>query len=185
MWTQPVWLVLIVLPFVAILVQDPGAYAEWTTFGGGSETGASSNFLSFGLAAGVAFSLIAQIGEQVDYLRFMPQKSDENAWRWWVAVLSTGPGWVVLGALKQLGGAFLAFYLVSQVAGVGMEKAVEPIEQFVNRFGLIFPAGIAMLVATLLVVLSQMKINVTNAYAGSLAWSNFFSRIFHWHPGRV
>src|SRR3989442_7634724 len=37
----------------------------------------------------------------------------------------------------------------------------------------------------LLVVISQLKINVTNAYAGSLAWSNFFSRLTHSHPGRV
>jgi signal transduction histidine kinase/FixJ family two-component response regulator len=37
----------------------------------------------------------------------------------------------------------------------------------------------------LFVVVSQLKINVTNAYAGSLAWSNFFSRITHSHPGRV
>ncbi len=50
---------------------------------------------------------------------------------------------------------------------------------------MLFPAGIALFVATILVILSQMKINVTNAYAGSLAWSNFFSRILHWHPGRV
>ena len=35
------------------------------------------------------------------------------------------------------------------------------------------------------VVISQLKINVTNAYAGSLAWSNFFSRVTHSHPGRV
>ena len=34
-------------------------------------------------------------------------------------------------------------------------------------------------------VISQLKINVTNAYAGSLAWSNFFSRLTHSHPGRV
>lgn len=34
-------------------------------------------------------------------------------------------------------------------------------------------------------VISQIKINVTNAYAGSLAWSNFFSRLTHSHPGRV
>src|SRR5690606_23939933 len=31
----------------------------------------------------------------------------------------------------------------------------------------------------------QIKINVTNAYAGSIAWSNFFSRVTHAHPGRV
>jgi signal transduction histidine kinase/ActR/RegA family two-component response regulator len=30
-----------------------------------------------------------------------------------------------------------------------------------------------------------LKINVTNAYAGSIAWSNFFSRLTHSHPGRV
>ena len=60
-----------------------------------------------------------------------------------------------------------------------------PIQQFVNGFELLFPAGVALFVATVLVIISQMKINVTNAYAGSLAWSNFFSRIFHWHPGRV
>ncbi|SLS89724.1 transmembrane protein [Klebsiella pneumoniae] len=34
-------------------------------------------------------------------------------------------------------------------------------------------------------VLSQLKINVTNAYAGSIAWSNFFLRLTHRHPGRV
>ena len=33
--------------------------------------------------------------------------------------------------------------------------------------------------------MSQLKINVTNAYAGSIAWSNFFSRLTHSHPGRV
>jgi purine-cytosine permease-like protein len=42
-----------------------------------------------------------------------------------------------------------------------------------------------VIIATFFVVLSQIKINVTNAYSGSLSWSNFFSRIFHWHPGRV
>ena len=34
-------------------------------------------------------------------------------------------------------------------------------------------------------VVSQVKINLTNAYAGSLAWSNFFARLTHSHPGRV
>ena len=35
------------------------------------------------------------------------------------------------------------------------------------------------------VIVSQLKINVTNSYAGSIAWSNFFSRLTHHHPGRV
>ena len=45
--------------------------------------------------------------------------------------------------------------------------------------------GWALGVTVLFVVLSQVKINVTNAYAGSLAWSNFFARLTHSHPGRV
>jgi signal transduction histidine kinase/CheY-like chemotaxis protein len=46
-------------------------------------------------------------------------------------------------------------------------------------------SDIALAVTCLFVVVSQIKINVTNAYAGSLAWSNFFSRLTHSHPGRV
>ncbi|HEX3140614.1 MAG TPA: ATP-binding protein, partial [Rhizobacter sp.] len=45
--------------------------------------------------------------------------------------------------------------------------------------------GWAVAATALLVVISQLKINVTNAYAGSLAWSNFFARLTHSHPGRV
>src|SRR4029079_12290061 len=43
----------------------------------------------------------------------------------------------------------------------------------------------AVVATAVFVVISQLKINVTNAYAGSLAWSNFFSRVTHSHPGRV
>ena len=70
-WTQPIWLILMFAPFVAILVKDPNAFAHWTHFKGNAK---SSGFdgISMGLGAGIALSLIAQIGEQVDYLRFMP-----------------------------------------------------------------------------------------------------------------
>jgi len=183
MWTQPIWFVLIFAPFVAIALQDSGSFGEWTSWAGQSEDGAGFNLLAMGVGAGIALSLIAQIGEQADYLRFMPEKTAANSKRWWTAVLSAGPGWVVLGALKQLGGAFLAFYIVNQV---GFDKAVEPIEQYVIGFETFISNDVlALLVATFLVVLSQVKINVTNAYAGSLAWSNFFSRLLHAHPGRV
>ena len=45
--------------------------------------------------------------------------------------------------------------------------------------------GLALALTGTFVILSQVKINVTNAYAGSIAWSNFFSRLTHSHPGRV
>jgi len=50
----------------------------------------------------------------------------------------------------------------------------------------VFPHyGWAVAATAQFVVISQLKINVTNAYAGSLAWSNFFARLTHSHPGRV
>ncbi|HWH11292.1 MAG TPA: hypothetical protein VG165_09195 [Solirubrobacteraceae bacterium] len=180
-WTQPIWLILLFAPFVAILFKDPNAFAHWTHFKGNAK---SSGFdgISMGLGAGIALSLIAQIGEQVDYLRFMPVKTPANARKWWTAVIAAGPGWVVLGAFKQLGGAFLAFYVAGKV---GLVKADEPIQQYIGGFNSFLPSGIVLGVAVFFVLLSQVKINVTNAYSGSLSWSNFFSRMLHWHPGRV
>ncbi|MFI6931708.1 purine-cytosine permease family protein [Streptomyces sp. NPDC050287] len=180
-WTQPVWLVLMVAPFVSIAIQDPGKYAKFAHFAGNSPTGSSISMLGVGAGAGVALSLIAQVGEQVDYLRFMPDKTPENAKSWWAAVLSAGPGWVVLGASKQIGGAFLAFCIAG---GVGLSKANEPIQMYISGFKT-FAAPVALGLATFFVILSQIKINVTNAYSGSLSWSNFFSRLTHRHPGRV
>src|SRR5207344_3670583 len=43
----------------------------------------------------------------------------------------------------------------------------------------------AIVLTGILVITCQIKINVTNVYAGSIAWSNFFSRLTHSHPGRV
>jgi purine-cytosine permease-like protein len=180
-WTQPIWLILMITPFLAIAFTEPGVYGKWLHYAGVNKGGATFSLVGFGLGAGVALSLIAQIGEQVDYLRFMPEKTAANKVRWWASVLSAGPGWVVLGALKQLGGAFLAFYVVAQV---GTSGAVEPIQQYLGGFGRILPAG-ALAVAVIFVLLSQVKINVTNAYSGSLSWANFFSRVLHRHPGRV
>ncbi|OQX23349.1 MAG: hypothetical protein BWK80_26435 [Desulfobacteraceae bacterium IS3] len=183
-YTQVLWVTLMVAPFVFVIWKDPDAVTNWINFAGKSASGAGFNFLLFGAAASVAFSLVAQIGEQVDYLRFLPDKEKENRIRWWLAVVLGGPGWIIIGGLKMLGGAFFASLAVSK--GVGYEHAVEPIQQYLAGFGYIFSDHrIALYVAVLFVVVSQIKINVTNAYAGSLAWSNFFSRLTHYHPGRV
>jgi purine-cytosine permease-like protein len=181
-WTQPIWLILLFAPVIAIVAHDPASVGAWTRFSG---TAPSPGFdpLRFGLATGVVLSLIAQIGEQVDYLRFMPDLTPTNARRWWTAVLLAGPGWVLLGAVKQLFGSFLASWIAP---AVGLVRADQPIEMAVRAFGEIFANPfLALTVAVGFVVLSQLKINVTNAYSGSLSWSNFFSRIFHTHPGRV
>jgi purine-cytosine permease-like protein len=124
------------------------------------------------------------MGEQVDYLRFMPERTAANRKRWWLAVVIGGPGWVVPGILKMLGGALLAWLALRN--GVPSDKAVDPNQMYLIGFSHVFDNTTLAIAATaLFVVVSQLKINVTNAYAGSLAWSNFFSRLTHSHPGRV
>ncbi|HEY9067442.1 MAG TPA: ATP-binding protein [Burkholderiaceae bacterium] len=183
-WTQPVWILMFSLPYVAVLAKQPSLYGDFTTLAGTVSHSSAFDAVMFGAAATVAFSLVVQIGEQVDYLRFLPEKTRANRVRWWTAVLVAGPGWIVPGMLKMLGGAFLAFVALQHE--IPVDKAVEPTQMYLAGFGYVFSSPAWVLAATVLfVVVSQVKINLTNAYAGSLAWSNFFARLTHSHPGRV
>jgi signal transduction histidine kinase/purine-cytosine permease-like protein len=183
LWTQPIWFTLMVLPYACVLYKEPDAFSSWIHFAGESGSSAFDPLL-FGAAATVSFSLIPQIGEQVDYLRFLPDKQENHAGKWWLAVILAGPGWIFLGCAKQLGGAFLASLAIGH--GVSFAKANEPTQMYWVGFEYVFSNPDVVLAVTIFfVILSQVKINVTNAYAGSLAWSNFFSRLTHSHPGRV
>ncbi|ANN65495.1 ATP-binding protein [Bordetella bronchialis] len=183
-WTQPAWVLLLVLPYAFILYKDPDALRGLLDFGGRHGAGGQFDLLMFGAGAAVAASLITQIGEQVDFLRFLPEKTPRNRVRWWTALLCAGPGWILPGAAKMLGGAFLAWLALSY--GLPAAKAADPTRMYLHAYGYVFShPGWAVAAMTLFVVISQVKINVTNAYAGSLAWSNFFARVTHSHPGRV
>jgi len=183
-WTQPLWLVMLLVPFVAVWTLDPGAFSNVVHYGGESGAGVDFDWHLFGAALTVGIALITQMGEQADYLRFMPAPEKGKTWRWWAGVLAGGPGWVVLGVLKMLGGALLAYLAISHM--VPPERAVDPNQMYLAAYEYVFPNyGWAVAATALFVVVSQLKINVTNAYAGSLAWSNFFSRLTHSHPGRV
>jgi signal transduction histidine kinase/CheY-like chemotaxis protein/purine-cytosine permease-like protein len=183
-WSQPIWIALFVLPFACVAWQEPERFAEFGTLAGRVSGSAGFDGLMFGAAATVAFALVVQIGEQVDYLRFLPEKTERNKVRWWAAVLMAGPGWILPGMLKMLGGAFLAFLVLQQQ--IPVDKAIEPTHMYLAGFAYVFSDPRWVLAATVVfVVVSQVKINLTNAYAGSLAWSNFFARLTHSHPGRV
>src|SRR6187402_567556 len=39
LWTQPIWLIMLVVPFVFVLVRDPGAFAGITHYGGDKGAG--------------------------------------------------------------------------------------------------------------------------------------------------
>jgi signal transduction histidine kinase/purine-cytosine permease-like protein/ActR/RegA family two-component response regulator len=184
MWTQPLWLFLLLLPYVFVIGKNPEAFSDWTTFAGREGEGGAFNLLYFGAACTVGLALVTQIGEQVDYLRFLPEKTRRNRKRWWAALLMAGPGWIIPGALKMLAGAFLAFLALQHE--IPMDRAAEPTQMYLVAFNYVFSSPEWALAAMVLfVIVSQIKINLTNAYAGSLAWSNFFARVTHSHPGRV
>ena len=185
LWTQPFWIILQILPFVYILYHDIQSVQDWQSFQGvHNEHPDEVSLIYIGAASAVIFSLIAQIGEQVDYLRFLPEKTQKNQFRWWCALLAAGPGWVIVGAIKFIAGSLLAYLLLQQ--GMSIVDAADPAHMYIHAFSYITHSpDIALVVGGLFVILSQLKINVTNAYAGSIAWSNFFSRLTHSHPGRV
>ncbi len=185
MWTQPIFLALNILPVAAIALREPADFAAWHGFPGSE--GEGFTFLSFGAAASVTIALIVQVGEQVDFLRFLPDPSPDRGRHlagWWTALLACGPGWIVTGLLKLFAGSFLAVVLVRH--GVPRDLAAQPPRMYARAFAaLVGPGPLSLALTCLLVVTCQLKINVTNAYAGSIAWSNFFSRLTHLHPGRV
>ena len=181
-WTTPLWLVLMVIPIVYLVVSDPSSVSTFLSYAGQSGTEGTS-VASVMLAAGVCLSLMAQIAEQIDYLRFMPPRTAENRRSWWRAVILAGPGWVVFGAVKQALGLFLAVYLIASLDAA--DVANEPVHQFLGVYEQMMPAWLATALAVVLVVISQIKINVTNAYSGSLAWTNSFTRVTKRYPGRL
>lgn len=181
-WTNPLWLVLIVLPLFILVAQQPDAVSDFLNYKGDDD--AATSFAAMMLAAGVCLSLTAQIAENIDYIRFMPPRTPENSRRWWAAVILSGPGWVIFGATKQIIGVFLAVFVMGHLSLSGAEST-EPVQQFFALYGTMMPNWLAIALAVILVVMSQVKINVTNAYSGSLAWTNAYTRITKNYPGRT
>ena len=163
-WTQPLWLVLLVLPYVYVFQANPGLLGQWASYGG-LQGQAGFDWLGFGTATTVGIALITQMGEQADYLRFMPEAGPtrRDRLKWWSAVLLGGTGWVLPGVLKMLGGALLAYLAIRQM--VPTEQAIDPNQMYLAAYQYVFPNfGWAVAATAALVIISQLKINVTNAY---------------------
>ena len=181
--TQPIWLFLLLLPWCFVLVKHPTLIDDIALMSGVKSESAEFDLIFFGASCTVLFALVTQIGEQVDYLRFLPDKKNIQK-KWNLAVFLGGPAWVLAGFLKIFMGMLLMVlaleYLVpsSELSNPNYLYWIA-YQQVVNH------SGIALFLTVLFVCIAQIKINVTNAYAGSLAWSNFFARLTHSHPGRV
>lgn len=184
MWSQPLWLLMQLIPLFYVFTHQDADLGQWLAFAGVDGDGAGFDWLLFGAASAVLLSVVAQIGEQVDFLRFLPPQEQCGKVKWWLAMLLGGPGWMIFGSAKLVLGSFLAWLALS--SGVSPDLAGDPAHMYHTVFSYVTQnPQLALLAAGFFVVISQLKINVANAYAGSLAWSNFFSRLTHSHPGRV
>ncbi len=74
MITQPIWLILMCLPFIAVLHHDPQILSRLLAFSGVSGASGEFNLLMFGAATAVGVALIPQIGEQVDFYALCQKK---------------------------------------------------------------------------------------------------------------
>ena len=181
-----VWIVLHFLPFAAIAWANPHSFAEWTHFAGEhGDAGRPSRSPAVrrrGLGGALADGADRRAGRLPALPAARPPHHRERPGG--SRCSAPGPGWVVLGALKLLAGSFLAFFALSH--GVSAEQAAEPAHMYLVAFRYVLSQpDLALALTGIFVIVSQLKINVTNAYAGSIAWSNFFSRLTHSHPGRV
>lgn len=184
MFSQPLWFVMQLAPLFYVFRHPDSQIDKWLAYSGIHESGDHFNWLLFGSASAVLMSVIAQLGEQVDFLRFLPEQKKTGRVKWWLAMLFGGPGWMLFGSAKLALGSFLAWLAVSH--GFSTTEAGDPAHMYLNVFSYMTAnTKLALLAAGMFVIMSQLKINVANAYAGSLAWSNFFSRLTHNHPGRV
>ena len=103
--TQPFWIVLNILPFIFIAFLDWEKIDLWLAFAGIGHSNAHLgetapfNLLEFGAASAVILALMPQIGEQVDFLRFLPPEGARKLHHR-IAIFLAGSGWVVLGVPK-------------------------------------------------------------------------------------
>jgi purine-cytosine permease-like protein len=181
-WTQPLWLALLFTGIIAVLV-SPGSIHNVSNLHPAVAGGGGLTLIGLFAVAAAQMAGAAQSGEQGDYLRFMPDRTPQNRKSWWASVIFGGPGMIFIFVFAFLAGLLLSAYALPRV---GVAGADQPVMMFNEAFARIFGRGEwALVVAVALVILSQLKINIMNAYSGSLSWSNFFSRILHRHPGRV
>lgn len=181
-WTTPLWLALALLPLLWVVVSDPAAVKAFVAFPG--ESDGSLSVQAIIASAAVCFALTPQLAEQIDVIRAMPPRTRANRRSWWASLLFAGPGWVLFSGIKQVVGVFLAVYLVTRIDPALGQQAAEPVRQFIALYESIMPEWLAIVLALILVVVAQVKINVTNAYSGSLAWSNVYTRLTKTYPGR-
>ncbi|MFK7893562.1 MAG: cytosine permease, partial [Granulosicoccus sp.] len=156
--TQYVWLLMQIAPFLFLAWQSVNPMEGWNGLGLPARADSLAfDWLMFGAASAVVFSLVVQIGEQVDYLRFLPVKTHANRHQWRIALFAAGPGWIIIGAVKMLAGGYLCLLAVKQ--GLSLTHATDPVHLYINAWANWLSPELALAITGLLGIICQFKIN--------------------------
>ncbi|MED1471308.1 purine-cytosine permease family protein [Bacillus salipaludis] len=157
-WSIPIFLILLGTAFVLALNMSPKfAGNVWTFIPKGASIGGASLLACIGIMNGLVGIMALLVS---DYARFI--KKDEFK-----------IGVFAVGFIPQLV-CFLIMGIIGIWFGVRMAEQ-NPGIYFVQILGI---GG------ALFTILTQLRINVTNIYSGSLSLASFFENIFKFKPGR-
>jgi purine-cytosine permease-like protein len=182
-WTWPLWVALIVAALVSAATAPNAWHHTLHPVTANPAAAVGISLIAVFTIAAANLSLAAQIGEQGDYLRLMPDPKPGRGRAWRLAVIMGGPGLSLFAVVIFFASTLLVGYAGTKV---GAGQVAVPVDLFTVVYErLTGNHVVALILAGGLVLLSQLKINIMNTYSGSLSWSNFFSRVLHRHPGRA
>jgi purine-cytosine permease-like protein len=157
--SMPIYIILLLIGIYVCATMDLPHSSDWLVYlPAGATVGGSGLLTSIGVMNGLVGIMALLVA---DYARFVKPKELKI-------------GVFAAGFIPSL----VAFF-VSGVIGV----------YFGVRFGEANPGKYFVLAmgfwGAVYTILTQLRINVTNLYSGSMSLANFFARVFHFTPGRV
>lgn len=157
-WSLPIFLVFLLVTII-VTFNTPSGYdgAFWTYLPEGVQIGGAALLLCIGMQHGI-MGLTALLAS--DYARFLKPQDIKL-------------GSVMIGFIPQI-------FCFGIMGGLGIWFGVRLGESNPGVY-IVLLLGFGGVMFTLL---TQLRINITNIYSGSLSLSNFFENIFNFTPGR-
>ncbi|MER2192164.1 MAG: cytosine permease [Solibacillus sp.] len=158
-WSMPIFLFFLVAGFIALaMLTNKYGGNVWTFLPEGLQVGGGSLLACIGVMNGLVGIMALLVS---DYARFIKKEEFKI-------------GVFMVGFMPQ----FVCFFIMGMVGiwfGVNMNEQ-NPGVYFVHLLGI---GGV------LFTILTQLRINITNLYSGSLSLANFFENVFKFKPGRI
>jgi len=171
-YTTPIWIIMMLYLVIYVLIFDSNSIIIVNRYVPKLSQSIISNIFS---TINIVLSLIMAAAPISDYLRQIPSKTTQNHYSWYMGVMLAGPGWIIFPLIKQLIGIYFGIYLYIKYNNTTTYD--QPVVQLFTIYNQSFPYSVSLIFSVILVFVSQLKINVSNVYVGSLALSNSYTRI--------